>query len=360
MKIFLATSELPPTPSGMARMAGRLIEGFRARGHDVDVLAAERMPRIAIRDVRIPALAPRWRGVSRRARAADVVALHGPVPAFSDAFLLLSRAHRDMPPIAYTHHMDIRFRHGGTLTAAYGRLYRRLMRRAALTIVSTDATARTFGPHPRPPVHVVPFGVDHERVRGDVPKTPDFTLLFVGQLRPYKGIDVLLRAMQGLQGVRLRIAGRGYAEAEYRAMASRLGVAQVEFLGQVSDDDLWRLYAESHAFVLPSTEMEYFGIATLEAMASGCPPIISDLPGPVEVVGDAGVVVARGDEHALRAAIAALRDDPARRATLRDRARARAAAFTWDRCVEQHLALYAGLLGTELQHGTTGREQAAG
>lgn len=343
MRILFATSELPPTPSGMARVAGRLIAGFRERGHEVDVLASELLPSIRVRDVRLPALLPRWRSVARRARAADIVSLHGPIPAFSDVFLAMSRFHRDMPPIAYTHHMEIRFRDGTALTSAYGRIYRRLIPRAAMTIVSTEATARTFSAHERRALHVVPFGVDAERIRGDVPKTPDFSLLFVGQLRPYKGVDVLLRAMQRLPGVRLTIAGQGYAERDLRAMARELDLKHVEFVGAVSDDELWRLYAESHAFVLPSTEMEYFGIATLEAMASGCVPVISDMPGPVELVGDTGVVVPRLDHEALAAALAALRDDPARVGTLSDRARAKAAGMTWDLCVERYLALYATL-----------------
>lgn len=323
----------------MARMAHHLTAGLRSRGHDVDVLAAERLPRIAVRDVRIPALLPRWRGISRRARAADVVSLHGTIPAFSDVFFTMSRVHRDMPPIVYSHHMDIRFRRGRAFTDTYGAIYRRLMRRASATIAATEATAGVLRAGGQRNVSAVPYGYDPALVRHDVAKTPDFSLLFVGQLRPYKGIDVLLRAMQRLPGVRLRIAGRGYAEAEYRALAASLGLANVDFLGAVSDDDLWRLYGESHAFVLPSTEMEYFGIAILEAMASGCVPVISDMPGPAELVADCGLVTPRIDDAALATAIASLRDDPARMAMLSGRARERASTMTWGRCVERYAAI---------------------
>lgn len=341
MKILLATSEVPPTLSGMARVAERLTDGFRVRGHEVDVLASERLPRLAVREMRIPVTASSWRSISRRIRAADVLSLHGPIPAFSDLLLLSSRFGQAPRPLAYTHHMDIGFGRLRFLTRPYEAAMRRLAARAGAVIVSTEATAATFGRHPN--VRVVPFGVDLDRV-GDEAKFGEFSALFVGQLRPYKGVDVLLRAMARLPDVRLRIAGRGFAEASLRELAAKLGLANVEFLGPVPEADLWSLYARSHVLVQPSVEMEFFGLAMLEGMASGCVPVISDLPGPAEVLGDAGVVVARGDDAALARAIARLRDDPAGRAALSERGRARAGGFTWDRCIDRHLEIYTSLV----------------
>jgi rhamnosyl/mannosyltransferase len=340
LRILIATSELPPTRSGMARVATNLIDGFKARGHEVDVLASERLPRIAWRDVRVPLLLPRWRSFSQRARRADVISLHGPIPGFSDLILAWSRV-RPSTPIAYTHHMDIRFRHARAITSAYGAMYRRLANGADVTIVSTCATARAFDGRN---VHVVPFGVEHERVRRDVAIEDRFSVLFVGQLRPYKGVDVLLRAMAHLPDVHLTVVGRGYAEADLRALAGRLSLRNVTFAGAPDDGALWEMYARHHVFAQPSLEMEYFGLASLEAMASGCVPVITALPGPTEVVGDAGIVVPPGDASALAARIARLRDEPTLRQELSERARARAAAFTWDRCVERHLQVYASVL----------------
>lgn len=341
MRILLATSEVPPTLSGMARVADHLIRGFEERGHDVDVLASERLPRVAMRDVRVPLLLlpGTERRVRRRIAAADVVSLHGPIPGFSDLLLLAGRAARGRTPLAYTHHMDIGFRHARWLTGAFNGLQRRLASRAGVVIASTHATAATFRSHRN--VQVVPFGVEHERAR-DERKFDAFTVLFVGQLRPYKGVDVLLRAIARLPGVRLKIAGRGYAERALRAQAR--GLDNIEFLGGVSDDALWSLYARSHVLAQPSTEMEFFGLAMLEGMASGCVPVISDLPGPSEVLGGAGLVVAHGDDAALAAAIARLRDDTPLRETLAAKARARAAEFTWERCIERHIELYASLV----------------
>ena len=169
-----------------------------------------------------------------------------------------------------------------------------------MTIASTCATAREFNGSD---TRVVPFGVEHDRVRDDIARDASFSALFVGQLRPYKGVDVLLRAMADLPDVQLTIAGRGYAEPALRRLATERHLADVTFAGSPADDALWELYARSHLFVQPSTEMEYFGLASLEAMASGCVPVITGLPGPVEVVDGAGRIVPPGDVRALAQAI---------------------------------------------------------
>ena len=83
-------------------------------------------------------------------------------------------------------------------------------------------------------------------------------------------------------------------------------------------------------------------------MASGCVPVISDLPGPVELVADCGIVTPRLDDAALAQAIASLRDDPDRVASLAERARARAADLTWERCVERYLAVFQRTLAMHL------------
>ncbi|HEY8171498.1 MAG TPA: glycosyltransferase, partial [Dehalococcoidia bacterium] len=251
----------------MARVTEKLSAGFRSRGHSVDIVAGAHLPRLLLADVRLAPLLPHWGWVHERAARADVVSLHGPIPAFSDFFLMMSSLQRDLPPIGYTHHMDIRFRRGTQLTDVYGSLYGALAARAEVTIVSTDATRRSLRNDAwRDRTKVVPFGVDAHCAVAGLPREREFTLLFVGQLRPYKGVDVLLRAMRRLKGVRLRIVGTGYAEQQFRAMAAAFDLDNVEFLGGVSDEELWRLYATSHLFVLPSTEMEYFGLVLLEAM----------------------------------------------------------------------------------------------
>jgi rhamnosyl/mannosyltransferase len=317
---------------------------MRARGHTVDVIAGANLPRILVADVRLAPLLPQWGWVRERARQADVVSLHGPIPAFSDFALLMTGRDRAVPPVAYLHHFDIRFRRLGWAADMYASWHRRLAERADGIMVSTEAFARSFRPRARDKMHVIPFGVDSSMLV-ERKRAAEFTVLFVGQMRPYKGIDVLLKAMTKLPCVKLKIAGHGFAGEQYRQMARELGLTNVEFLGTVSDEELWELYATSHVQVLPSTEMEYFGLVLLEGMLSGCVPVISDLPGPVEVIGDVGKVVPRFDARALARAIQELAEDPADREARSKRARARAAEFTWDRCVDAHLALYERLAG---------------
>jgi hypothetical protein len=110
----------------MARVCEKLTAGFRSRGHHVDIVAGARLPRILLADVRLSPLLPHWGWVHDLAKRADLISLHGPIPGFSDFFLLLSRMHRDLPPIGYAHHMEIRFRRGTILTDAYSWMYRKL------------------------------------------------------------------------------------------------------------------------------------------------------------------------------------------------------------------------------------------
>ena len=126
---------------------------------------------------------------------------------------------------------------------------------------------------------VVPFGVDTQRLaatrevraRADGLRTRYQTpiLLFVGRLVPYKGVDVLLRALTGIEATTL-LVGEGPLRTILETQARELGLSRVHFLGEVSDAELTDLYHAADLFVLPSvTRAEAFGVVQLEAMACG-------------------------------------------------------------------------------------------
>jgi len=99
----------------------------------------------------------------------------------------------------------------------------------------------------------------------------------------------------------------------------------------VGDEVLVELLRGADALVHPSRH-EGFGFPPLEAMACGTPVVVANAASLPEVVGDAGVLVDVDDPVALARALDDLLGDPARRAELRERGLARAAAFTWDAC----------------------------
>jgi glycosyltransferase involved in cell wall biosynthesis len=112
----------------------------------------------------------------------------------------------------------------------------------------------------------------------------DDYFLVVGELVPYKRIDLAVRCFTRF-GRKLRIAGDG---PEYRCLRASAG-RNVEFLGRVTDEELCELYARCRAFVLPGEED--FGIATVEALASGKAVIALARGGAMETVPPFGGVL---------------------------------------------------------------------
>lgn len=202
---------------------------------------------------------------------------------------------------------------------------------------------------------VIPFGIDATRwgkldaqdidelaqVRSEF---GDF-LLAVGRLVPYKGIDVLLRAMTAAPG-RLIIVGDGPLRDNLASLAAALGLSgRVHFAGDVK---FRRLKAFMHAcrfFVLPSTApSETFGIAQLEAMACGKAVINTDThPGISWVArhGREAITVPALDSNALADAIRYLHDNPADACRLGQRGQSRVRqAFSLDRFLQDTLTVY--------------------
>ena len=101
-----------------------------------------------------------------------------------------------------------------------------------------------------------------------------------------------------------------------------------------------KLYEQARIFVFPSIR-ENFPMVLLEAMDAGCAVITTDAEGCAEVVGGAGVVIARGDPDALRVAMLALMNDVPLCDMLSRSARARAQLFRWPRICTQFGELFA-------------------
>ena len=173
----------------------------------------------------------------------------------------------------------------------------------------------------------------------------------VGRLVREKGYPEAFEAAASLAGrrPRLRVAVIGPDEPdkgdalrpEDRARAEAAGV---RFLGERSDVE--RLYAGMDLFVLAS-HREGFPRAAMEAAATGLPIVTTDVRGCRQVVDDGvtGLLVPPRDPVALAGAIAALADDPDRRAAMGAAARAKAeASFDQQTCIDRTLATYARVL----------------
>lgn len=235
-----------------------------------------------------------------------------------------------------------------------------LERRAALVIAVSEAAKAEIEAHTRidaARIRVVPNGVDLDRasdedvadVRArcgldDVPY-----VLWAGVRQPRKNLPVLLDAFANLSaarapnrpGPRLVLAGpHGWADDGSDARIDRLG-DRVRVLGPVAPADLRALYAGADVFTLPSRH-EGFGLPLLEAMAQGTPTIAADIPALREVGGEVSTFVGVDDVDGWTRAI----DGALQSGTTVDRAahsataRARAAEFSWRRCVERTRGVY--------------------
>jgi rhamnosyl/mannosyltransferase len=335
MHILQIYKDYAPVLGGIENHVRDLGEGLAARGHRVTVLVTSLDRRTlierpqpgltVIKAARTLHLASTPLSLAMlqlaRTQRPDLVHLHFPYPPGDLVYWQMPvRA-----PLVLTYHSDI-VRQQNLL-----RLYRPLMEltlRRAARILPTSPNYMVSSPFLRRHAarcSVVPLGIDtarfayadaHQaaatRARYGAP-----LLLFVGRLRYYKGLHVLLEAMPSVRA-ELLIGGSGPERERLAAQAARLGVAaRVHFLGDVPDADLPGLYHAADLFVMPAhLRAEALGLAQIEALASGLPCVSTELGTGTSFAnlhGVTGLVVPPGDARALAVAINALLADPALR-----------------------------------------------
>ena len=383
MKILHIYKDYFPVLGGIENHVRILAEAQAARGHDVTVLVANPTRRTTIatmNGVRV-IKAARWATVAstpispalfwQTARQqADVVHLHFPHPPGEAANWLLH-------PARYTvisYHSDV-VRQAGILRF-YHPLLKRVLHRADAILYGSPPMkhSRYLQPH-QAKLHLVPYGlpldrflaepsgVELDRVRALYPSvtSPRSKLLFVGRLRYYKGLNVLIDALPAIDA-QLIVVGVGPMLDEWQAHARSRGVAdRVAWLGEVPDDDLPALYRHSDLFVLPATQpSEAFGLVQVEAMASGVPTVCTELgtgTSWVTVHDTTGLVVPPNDARALAAGINRVLADPAWRKSLGAAARARAQAeFSVELMIDRVFGVYQTLLWAGIRQASQTQE----
>ena len=173
------------------------------------------------------------------------------------------------------------------------------------------------------------------------------TLLFFGLIRQYKGLDVLVRALAGVQDARLVVAGDPLDPVEPAcALAAELGVAdRIEWrLGYLPQEEIERLMRGATLAVFPYRGGESASGALATALGHGRPAVVTDVLAEAVREYDAGAVVPREDPEALAAAIRRLLDDPAALDRAFRGTEAARHGLSWDAIAEAHERLYADLL----------------
>lgn len=196
-------------------------------------------------------------------------------------------------------------------------------------------------------VHVVPNGVDPERVAGVRPEPGrPFTVGFVGTLKPWHGLEVLARAFALLRrrrpAARLLVVGDGPGRADLEHRLARSGQLRATTLtGAVDPAQVRDHLARMDVAVAPypaDVDMYFSPLKVVEALAAGVPVVASAI-GDVPLLvrdGVTGLLVPPGDHELLAAALDHLAARPALRARLG--AAGRASARTWDDVAAEVLA----------------------
>lgn len=328
----------PPVRGGIEQTIERMARWQVAAGHEVTVLVSasgQNASRTEVVDgVRVVRVAELARALSSplcpgfpdalAAQHADLWHLHSPNPLgeVSWRWVLPDGA------LVITHYCD--FTRQRALLPLYGPLVHALFRRAdMLHAISNQALERQDSlvwPY-RSRFRVVPLGIDSGPLMSLLDSRPgahalrerfgDPFILFVGRLRHYKGLDVLLEAMPRVDA-RLVIVGDGPMGDSLRTQAKRLGLnGQVHFAGSVSDEVLHDHLAAAGVGILPSSgPAEAFGLAMVEYMAAGLPVVSTELGTGTSFVnqdGVTGLVVRAGDPAALAEGLGRILADRARR-----------------------------------------------
>ncbi len=221
-----------------------------------------------------------------------------------------------------------------------GALYRGVPFQAVSVSTADDLVARGI---PRGSIRVIYNGVDSARLTPDpAERSPTPLFVYLGRLKKYKRVDVVIRAFAGLNvpGATLEIAGTGDYRAQLEGLVKSLDLNdRVKFLGFIPEDDKIHLLRRAWASTLASPK-EGWGISNLEAAACATPVIAANSPGIRESVidGQTGFLVPQDDPEAMTAAMRGIVESPELVSSIGAAGRRYAETFTWDRAANDTLA----------------------
>jgi len=243
-------------------------------------------------------------------------------------------------------HLALPHLFGGLLRQVYARLmFSKVRRRAHAILCVSQFTKREL-------VRLVAVPEDHIRVvycgvaelwfgleQGQPVHERPF-VLYVGNVKPHKNVGVLVDAFLS---IRDRIphdlvivgqkTGMRTSDSELLERAAR-GAGRVVFTGRITDEALMQYVAQADVLVLPSL-YEGFGLPPLEAMACGCPTLVSDIDTLREIYGDATIYFNPHDRKELAEKMLMVLTESGLRERLRSAGKQRARSYSWPRAAAE-------------------------
>lgn len=295
----------------------------------------------------------------------DVLHVHGMSPTITDLGILVGKLRRK--PVVVTYHNDAESTLDWGIARIAAKVYARfcvsILRMADSVVCATRSYAASslVLKHFRGEFEVIPLGVDARRFANTRSRPADARrkeVLFVGQLKDYKGVGYLIEAIGKLRriglDVALSIVGDGPSYPALKAKAEALGLRDfVRFLGNIGEGSLAHEYDSCDLVVLPSvSRREAFGLVQLEATAAGRAVVASDIPGVNDVTRMVGGFLAKpsdADSLALQIEVALETQTDAKKL------KETAATMSWDTVSVEYEELFQTLVKTQ---GLQAREVA--
>jgi len=293
-----------------------------------------------------------FQAFKRLAKQADVIHYHYPWP-FMDVVHFATRIRK---PTVVTYHSDV------VRQKLLFKLYKPLQQRFLRSVDRIVATSPNYVKHSavlqqyQDKVDVVPIGLDRasyprasaEHINHWRKRLPERFFLFVGVLRYYKGLHILVEAAR-LSGLPVVIAGSGPCEQELKQSIKRSGLKNVHLVGPIPEEDKVALQTLCGAVVLPShLRSEAFGVSLLEGAMTGKPMISCEIGTGTSFVNldqQTGLVVDPNNPEQLAEALKTLWDNPQLAKTLGEAAERRfSQCFTAQKMVSQYAGIYEDVL----------------
>ena len=304
---------------------------------------------------------------SQLAKKADVIHYHFPWP-FMDVVHFATQVKK---PTVVSYHSDIiRQKH---LLKFYRPLQQKFLASmdrivaASPNYLASSKVLNKFSDK----VSVIPYGLDKAAYPQPLPDRLQFWreklgpkfFLFVGVLRYYKGLHILMKAAQGTD-YPIVIVGAGPMEQELKAQTVQLGLHNIHFLGHLPDEDKVALLTLCYAFVFPShLRSEAFGISLLEGAMYGKPMISCEIGTGttfINIGGETGLVVPPNDPKALGQAMQYLWEHAAEAAEMGRHAEERYwQFFTAEQMVKSYVDLYGELVRETLNKSSSPRKRGS-
>jgi glycosyltransferase involved in cell wall biosynthesis len=372
LRIAFVTDTFESPIAGGVRSAQRFVEGLRARGHDVTVVAAgvrgegilelpAFYPPVAgglMRKMGFVFAVPRRRPLEALFRSVDVVHVQFP---FWLGLRAAALANAVGTPLVSAFHVqpenllrNVGLRSPRLAAGIYRLFLRRLFDRSAAVVCPSPFALDELRAHGlRAPAEVVSNGVPpgFAPARGAAERAPrhqgKLLVVAVGRLAREKRLDVAIegvRRARSARRIQLVVTGRGPLEREVRRRAATL--PQPAEVGFLSDEDLRRLVASADLLVHAS-EVELESIAVLEALACGTPALVARAPKSAarQFAVSEEFLFAPGDPDDLARRLDALAAEPERLAAARPRALALAERHRFEDSLARLEALYLRVVG---------------